>query len=311
MDPLVDYRITIVFLAFLLDVALGDPTWLYHPVRVIGHVIDLLERPARRLSLIGLKASGAVAVLFLTAAVYTIISMIIGLDGIGIILAVWLAYSGLALKCLLDEGERVRRFLQAGDVEGARQQLGYLVSRDTSQMEESDIRRSLAETLSENFSDGFVAPFFYLVLFGPAAQWAYKAVNTFDSMWGYRNERFRELGWFAARLDDVLNYVPARLSVLLLMAARLRFGMKLWRDIASDARTMGSPNAGWPMAACAYLIGSRMGGPTVYDGVVKDKPVLGSGGDWGDAQLETLRVTLLRAGWIALGCALLLLTFFI
>lgn len=311
MDPLVDYRIIIVFLAFLLDVALGDPTWLYHPVRVIGHVIDLLERPARRLSLIGLKASGAVAVLFLTVAVYAIISIMLGLDGIGIILAVWLAYSGLALKCLLDEGERVRRLLHAGDVEGARRQLGYLVSRDTSQMDESDIRRSLAETLSENFSDGFVAPFFYLALFGPAAQWAYKTVNTFDSMWGYRNERFRELGWFAARLDDVLNYVPARLSVLLLMAARLRFGIKLWREVAMDARTMESPNAGWPMAACAYLIGSRMGGPTVYDGIVKDKPVLGSGGDWGDAQLETLRITLLRAGWIALGCAFLLLTFFI
>lgn len=304
-----DHSLTIVTVAFLFDAILGDPQWLYHPVRLVGLVIDWLEKLARKVRFLHLKLAGAISVVGLTSAVFILIKTIISFDVIGFVLAIWLGWSGLALKCLQDEGERVRGFLARGDMDGARTQLSYLVSRETSGMDETQIRRSLAETLSENFSDGFFAPFLYLVLFGPAGLWAYKTVNTFDSMWGYRTERFRDLGCCAARVDDVLNYVPARLSALLLMLTCGRFDMKLLSAIARDAKNMESPNAGWPMAACAHLVGATMGGPTVYHGVVKDKPILGIGGEWQDESLERLQAILRRAGWLALALAGLLLMF--
>jgi adenosylcobinamide-phosphate synthase len=188
----------------------------------------------------------------------------------------------LALGGLIREGKKVLRLLQEGDVFGSGEALGMLVSRDTSQMDEEEINASLAETLSENFNDAFCAPLFYLALLGPAGLWVYKAVSTGDSMWGYRNERFERLGKFAARADDVLAWIPARISAFLfVICARILSAEKksspgsvgdVWGKIEKDARRAESPNAGWCMSAAAHVLGIRLGGPAKYFGEIKDKP---------------------------------------
>lgn len=288
-----------IALGYLADSRLGDPAWLYHPVRGLGWAIDQAEKTIRGRvgSEKGLIVAGACATLLLCSLVAAAVFLLISIPVIGFVLAVYFAYSGLALRCLLDEGADVEKLLHDGEIEGARTRLSYLVSRDTSNMDAADMRRSLAETLSENFSDGFVAPLFYLCLLGPVGLWLYKSVNTFDSMWGYRNERFRSLGRFPARLDDALNYVPARLSAFLLVL--ISGGSKPFatiRTVTKQARRMESPNAGWPMAACAISMGARMGGPTSYFGKVTQKPLMGGSGDWNHALIVQLLHLLRRTG---------------
>jgi adenosylcobinamide-phosphate synthase len=217
---------------------------------------------------------------------------------------VYLAYAGLALGQLLKEGRKAARLIESGNLAAARQAVGWLVSRDTTSMGVDELRRTLAETLSENVSDGFVCPLFYLCIGGPVGLWAYKAVSTMDSMWGYRTERYNELGWACARMDDVLAYIPARLTMLFLLIAGACLGLPwrlAWAHAGRDARQMESPNAGWPMAACAWLLGAGMGGTAVYFGKVKQKPALGPHKQvWSPEKLATLLKLLLFSGFIAL-----------
>jgi len=264
-------------LAFVLDLLLGDPRRFPHPVRLIGRWLDWLEPRARGFKM-SLRASGALCVALTAglsaAAVYGLMEIKL----IGMIFMVYFAYAGLALGELLDSARDVVEMLEEGSLEEAREAVGELVSRSTDYMSEREIRRTLAETVSENLCDGFVAPLFYLVLGGPALMWAYKAVSTMDSMWGYKTEEYREFGWASARADDILAYVPARLTAWSLIGVgRL---MKLnWREartrFRADALKMESPNAGWPMAATAWLMQGTMGGPAVYFGTAKNKPHLG------------------------------------
>jgi adenosylcobinamide-phosphate synthase len=170
------------------------------------------------------------------------------------------------------------RSLAAHNITEARQQLARIVGRDTQSLDEPEIVRGAIETVSENFGDGVVAPLFYLALFGPAGMAAYKAVNTLDSMVGYKDERYRELGWASARLDDALNYVPARLSAALIWAAAAFLGMNVGRSLRvtlRDASSQPSPNSGWPEAAFAGALGVRLGGLNWYKGVKSAKAYLG------------------------------------
>jgi adenosylcobinamide-phosphate synthase len=289
--------------AFVLDMLFGDPHGLPHPVRWIGTAINHLETSCRRMDAYILpEISGGFAVLTLTTVVAWIADFLTSLEPGGIIIAVYLAYAGLALQGLVREARNVLQLLQQDEIDQARTALSMLVSRDTSQMDAEAIRRSLAETVCENFSDGFVAPFFYLMMLGIPGMWAYKTVNTFDSMWGYRTERFARLGMIAARTDDILNWIPARLSWLLLCvtgwAMRLNAGTAMSKTPA-QARTMESPNAGWPMAACAWLLQGSMGGAVTYFGTVKQKPRLGpENGLWSNGRLNTLLRLAIRTGWL-------------
>jgi adenosylcobinamide-phosphate synthase len=168
--------------------------------------------------------------------------------------------------------------LRAGDLESARHYLARIVSRDTGNLSEAEIVRALLETVAENISDGIVAPLFYLALGGPVLAMVYKAVNTMDSMVGYVNERYCHFGWFAARADDVANWIPARLSGLLLVAAAACCNLDwrgAWRIMRRDGRKMKSPNAGIPEAAAAGALAIRLGGPNVYFGQVVAKAYLG------------------------------------
>jgi adenosylcobinamide-phosphate synthase len=164
------------------------------------------------------------------------------------------------------------------------------------------VLRTLAETLSENLNDAFVAPFFFLSVAGPAGLWVYKAVSTLDSMWGYKTPRYKDFGWAAAKADDVLAFIPARLTGLAMIGAGALTGLN-WRaaydNILADSGKTDSPNAGWPMAAAAWLLGASMGGPAVYFGEVKDKPVLGPEGDWTLDKVRRLRSLVLATGLLA------------
>ncbi|MEF2143983.1 MAG: adenosylcobinamide-phosphate synthase CbiB [Desulfovibrionaceae bacterium] len=280
-------------LAFGLDLALGDPHGWPHPVRWIGWGARRLEGTARLLTMnspsrtAGILAS--LLLLFLTAIAY---GMATALPLLGWLAALYLAYAGLALGCLLREGRNVARLLDQGQLEQARTALSHLVSRDTTELDENACRRTLAETLSENLNDGFTAPFFWLCLLGPLGLWLYKAVSTLDSMWGYRTEEYEHLGWFAARTDDILAWVPARITFGAMLLCGMLQGLD-WRAALRhaplDARKMESPNAGWPMACAAWLLAGSMGGATVYFGALKLKPVLGPEGRvWSSAMLSVL-----------------------
>ncbi len=280
-----------------LDLLFGDPKDWPHPVRLLGLVMDRLEGWARRCWL-GPTVGGGVVVVGLAGLCFAMVAFLTGLPLLGELLALYLGYAGLAWGCLLHETSAVLALLDGGDLPAARAHLAGLVSRDTADMDESEAYRALGETLAENFNDGFVAPLFWLALFGPAALWAYKMVSTADSMWGYRTERFERVGKVGARLDDVLAWIPARLAALCIwLAGWLLLRPSSLRSISREARTMDSPNAGWPMAAVAQVVRVGMGGSTRYFGEIKDKPSLGPDRPWnGDAIRTTRRVLILAAG---------------
>lgn len=282
-------------LALLLDLLLADPKRLPHPVQGIGWLAACLEGPARRAG--HPLATGALALGVLLCLTGGAVMALVNLPhGLGILAALYFSWSGLALGGLVREGAAALRLVErAGEnpeaLAEARNAVQMLVSRDTGAMDADDLCRSLAESVSENLNDAFVAPFFWLLIAGPVGLWLYKCASTMDSMWGYKNERWLLLGRAAARLDDVLAWIPARLTVLLmLMTARIARvvhaaffvnvsvplpGWPGWGTVARQARLSASPNAGWPMAAAAWLFNGRTGGPTPYHGQMVQKPVMG------------------------------------
>lgn len=299
------YFLYLPLLALGLDLALGDPGTWPHPVRLLGRAADRLEGPARRRPDL-LRLAGAACVLCLAAASGLAAWVLSALPFVGLVAALYLAYAGLALGSLLREARRVVNMVRVKDLQGARAALALLVSRETGDMGEEDICRTLAETVSENLGDGLAAPFLFLALAGPGGLWAYKAVSTLDSMWGYRTERWRELGWAAAKADDVLAWLPSRLAALsMLLCGVLLFGrVAPFSEVRADAAKTESPNAGWPMAAAAWVMGARVGGPATYFGELKDKPVLGpEGGTWDVERLDGL-LRLTAASGVACAVAL-------
>lgn len=268
--------------AFGLDLLLGDPRGWPHPVVWIGRLIQRFEEiwtallgrtrlAGCLLTLSTLLAAGGAAwgLLTLAGAVHPWLRAATGL---------WLAWTCLALRSLHAESLEVVRQMEAGDLEAARSALSRIVGRDTAGLDEAGILRATIETVAENTSDGVVAPLFYLSLGGPVLAVLFKAASTLDSMVGYRSEHYREVGWASARLDDLFNLVPARLTGLLMVLAAVplrlnaRGALKVLRR---DGRKPKSPNAGIPEAAVAGALGIRLGGPAVYFGKEVPKPTLG------------------------------------
>lgn len=304
-------------LALGLDALLGDPRSWPHPVCWIGWVLNRLETKARAWAGVSgesdasfaeeaasakrLRLAGVAAVLLVAGGTGVLVWLLSCLPGLGWLAALYFAYAGLALRGLVQEVDQARLTLLHKGAEAGRLAVSGLVSRDVSGVAEDDLYRALAETLAENFNDAVVAPFFWLCLAGPAGLWAYKAVSTMDSMWGYKTERWRDLGRAAARLDDALAWIPARISAVVLRFALPRDVAGTWPGwavITSQARKMASPNAGWPMAAAAWLHGRMMGGPTLYHGSMVEKPLLGpeNAPVWDGASLEGLQRHIRLAG---------------
>jgi adenosylcobinamide-phosphate synthase len=278
----------VILSAAVMDLVLGDPRRLPHPVRAIGLLINKCETILRRSvrSPRAEKAAGVVlAVLVISAAYFA--SQILILTAfryslfLGFFVSTLIGYTTLAARDLSDSARTVLSGLDAGDIASARKDLAMIVGRDTAHLDEKEIVRAVVETVAENASDGVVAPLFYLAIGGPALALAYKAVNTLDSMVGYKNERYLHFGWAAARLDDLANYIPARITGILialstglasrsLLSVRASFAMML-----RDGRNHPSPNSGYPEAAMAGALGIRLGGPSTYTGQPGGKPYIG------------------------------------
>lgn len=271
--------------ALLIDAALGWPAWLYarvgHPVGAFAAAIEWCERrwndPARserRRRVLGivtivLVAGGAGAAAW---GVEQAVRQALGGWAWGA-LAV-LAWPGLAVRSLFDHVRPVLHALRAGDLAAARGRVAMIVGRDTAQLDQAGVARAAIESLAESFCDGVVAPLFWLAVLGLPGLWAYKAINTADSLIGHREQRWRAFGWAAARIDDAANYPAARLAAVVLCLA----GGGGWRVMWRDCRRHASPNAGWPEAAMAGALGVALAGPVAYDGVVQDKAWIGAGG---------------------------------
>lgn len=271
---------------FLLDRLLGDPHCLPHPVRAVGKLILFLERLLRgifpktvRGELLGGAALAAITVLAAGGASWGLLAAA-GHFGetARFAMAAVMSYYLLAARSLRDESMKVYRSLKKGDIEEARTNVSMIVGRDTERLDGEGIAKAAVETVAENTSDGVIAPMFYLLLGGPVLGWAYKAVNTMDSMVGYRNERYLYFGRAAARLDDLANLLPARLSALLMIASAFLLGMdgrgavRIW---LRDRRCHKSPNSAQTEAVCAGALGVRLAGDAWYFGTLSKKPFIG------------------------------------
>lgn len=299
-------------LAYALDWLVGDPAWFPHPVRWIGQATVVGERVLR--SFISKPGGEFVAGLVLTTVVvggfgagsWKLLLWLRGWNqALAFAVSVYLAASMLATRSLLDEARAVKRFLDSGDLLSARQQVGRIVGRDTTNLDEAGVTRAAIETLAESASDGIVAPLFYLAIGGVPAAMVYKAINTLDSMIGHRGEKYELFGKCAARLDDIANFVPARLTAALLALAAWTLHLDwrgAWKVMWRDGAKHRSPNAGHPEAAMAGALGVRLGGTNFYDGEAHEGPYLG------DEQSPLDRQALRNALGLTAGVSLLMFT---
>ncbi len=273
-----------ILIAVVLDLLLGDPRWMPHPVKIIGRAAAWLELPARRVMASPRLAGTVVALL------------VISLSGMAAWALVWLAgwlhplaadavsivliYTCIAARDLATHGMAVFRPLSAGDMDEARRRVAMIVGRDTERLDEAGVARATVESIAENLVDGVTAPLFFAAIFGPVGAIVFKAINTLDSTFGYKNERYAQFGWASARIDDAANYLPARITApfvaLAAMLLRERPSAAL-RIIMRDHRRHASPNAGYPEAAFAGALGIQLGGPSFYFGhdTPVDKPLIG------------------------------------
>jgi adenosylcobinamide-phosphate synthase len=276
----------IVIAALAFDALIGDPEWLWrrwgHPVTQIGTLIDALDRGLNRkhLSPQQRKTAGIVSTAILVviaAAVGAVVQAIVQQFPAGNILLALIASIFIAQRSLYRYVAWVRSAFAKGGLAGARKAVAMIVGRDPEQLDEAGVCRAAIESCAENFSDGVVAPVFWLALLGLPGLIAYKAINTADSMIGHRTEQYESFGWAAARLDDLVNLVPARLSALLLAVAAPIAGGSIatsWGIVRRDASHHRSPNAGWPESAMAGALGLALAGPRHYAEHTVDDPFL-------------------------------------
>lgn len=247
-----------------------------HPIKLYGNVIAFLEKKLNvgvnkklkgGIVGIGLILSAFIVFYFLKRLINSNIYIDVAVSAI-------LIFYGLANKSLIVEVLKVNRALSEKGIKAGRERLSYIVGRDTSELDEQAIRKASLETLAENLSDGIIAPLFYLFIGGFPLMLTYKMVNTLDSMIGYKSERYKDFGMVAAKTDDVFNYVPARITALLIALVSLR--LKSFRFISKYGKKHSSPNAGFPEAALAGALNCRFGGASAYFGQIIDKPYIGS-----------------------------------
>jgi adenosylcobinamide-phosphate synthase len=275
----------IILLALLLDLILGDPRWLPHPVIMIGRLITILDSALRR-PWLDLQLAGIMLLLIVVGSSAGVTWLLLkGMHHLhplfGLLGAVVIAATCLAARSLHVESDRVATALAVGDLQNARKYLSWIVGRDTAQLDEAEIWRATVETVAENTADGVIAPLFWLTLGGPVAAIAFKAVSTLDSMVGYRNQRYLQFGCASAHMDDLLNFIPARLTALLIISAASVSGHSAsgaLRIFLRDRHKHPSPNSAHPEAAAAGALGVQLGGAASYGGIVSHKQLLGDPG---------------------------------
>ena len=272
-----------IWIAYILDLIFGDPQNIIHPVQIIGKIISLgekillKEKSGSRYKFF----AGIILNIFVVSITYGLTCLIYKsskISGVFTLIEIYLMYTVFSVNSLAREGNRVYNILKEGNIEKARKDLSYLVSRDTETMDEKMIIRSTMETISENTVDGIVAPMFYMFLGGLPLAMTYKAINTLDSMVGYKNEKYMDFGKFSAKIDDVANFIPARITGFLIVAASmiLRYNYKNSLKIfIRDRKNHSSPNSAHAEASVAGALGVQFGGRVSYFGKEADKPTIG------------------------------------
>ena len=271
---------------FLLDLILGDPRWLPHPVRWIGHLIAKGEAFGRKFSSKNASSQfwcGVILTLVVCALSFGIPFLILLMaynfhPVLGFILEAIMCYQILALKSLKQESMKVYYELEQGNLPAARKYLSFIVGRDTENLDEQQVTKAAVETVAENLSDGVLAPLFYILIGGAPLGFLYKAVNTLDSMIGYKNEKYFHWGRFAAKLDDVANYLPARISAYLMIGAAYLSGLEgkeALRIYRRDRHNHPSPNSAHTEAVCAGALQVQLAGDSYYSGRLVAKPTIG------------------------------------
>lgn len=268
---------------FIIDCILGDPYWLPHPIRAIGSFITSMEKWIRRIIPHNLRAGGvilALTTIFFSVSIPLIILFFSYKKNIliGLILESIMCYYMISPKCLKNESMKVYKAIAEKNIEKSRKAVSMIVGRDTENLDKSGIIRATVETVAENTSDGVTAPLMYIAMFGAVGGFFYKAVNTLDSMIGYTNEKYADIGRFSAKTDDFLNFVPSRITaVLMIFSAKIlgldsKNALKIWRR---DRRNHASPNSAQTEAVCAGALGIRLAGDAYYFGKLHKKPFIG------------------------------------
>lgn len=274
-----------ILIGYGLDLILGDPHFLYHPVRLIGHLIKWLKTgllnpndSAEMKKFKGLILLLTVSGLSFVLPLYILILSYKIHPIFAFALEVVMIYQIFATKCLDVETRKVYTALKNNDIKEARKMISYLVSRDTDSMSDEEIIKAAIETIAENLGDGVIAPMFYVMIGGAPLGWYYKSVNTLDSMVGYKNETYNDFGYCSAKWDDVLNYIPARLTAVFILVAgfilKLDFNNGV-NMLKRDKRNHASPNSAYPESAAAGLLRIQLGGKASYFGKVSMKPTMG------------------------------------
>lgn len=302
-------------IGFLLDSMFGDPVWLYHPVRLVGKLIETLEKGLRRIAgdsdkrllvaggvlcviVTGVSAGIPFGILLLAERIHPWLSFV---------LQCFWCYQLLAAKSLKAESHTVYQKLKENDLPGARYAVSMIVGRDTRELSETGVTKAAVETVAENTSDGVIAPLLYMLIGGPVFGFFYKAVNTMDSMVGYKNEKYLYFGRAAAKLDDIMNYIPARVSAWLMIASARIMGLdavNARRIYKRDRRKHASPNAAQTESVCAGALRVQLAGNAYYFGKLYEKEYIGD--DLRPIEAEDI----LRAGKLMDGTALLTILLF-
>lgn len=264
--------------AFVLDLLFGDPRGIPHLIIGFGNLIAWGEKKWNK-GVFRFRKGMFLTLfcVFLVGGLSVLLQLVLKFFTLGwlqILVSIILLFYCLANKTLVKEGEAVFNELEKNGLEAGRKRLSWIVGRDTSKLSAQQIRKATFETMSENLSDGVIAPLFYFVCFGVTGALVYKMINTLDSMIGYKNDRYEQFGKFAAKLDDVVNYIPARLTAVLMLL--VSFKIKGLFFVFKEGKKHSSPNAGYPEAALAYILSCQFGGPNVYHGILVEKPFIGS-----------------------------------
>ncbi len=298
-------RIAVICMAFILDIMLGDPVYRLHPIRLIGKLISAIDMRLRKILNINDHREEDKRKKFICGGLLVV--LVLGVAGGLCFSALWIAqklywgirlvvetivcYQMLAIKSLKNESMKVYHALKEGDVQKARYAVSMIVGRDTERLDEKGIAKAAVETVAENTSDGIIAPMIYILLFGAVGGVIYKTINTMDSMIGYKNDKYVYMGRIAAKLDDIVNFVPARISAFLMMIAGKILGYRLsdgWKIFCRDRFKHASPNSAQTEAVCAGLLQVRLGGDAWYFGELHSKPEIGD--DINDISYEHIAV---------------------
>jgi len=276
------WHLTAITIALILDRLIGDPPNWPHPVRWIGSLISWLEKRLNKGS--AAKAKGVVhlAIVLSVVGVFVLGLVYVGYEVhwiVGLLVEIVLMTSALASKSLQQAAVEVLEPLKENNLDQARMKLSWIVGRDTDHLTEDEISRGTIETVSENTSDGITAPLFWALIGGAPAIWIYKAINTGDSIVGYKNKRYQNYGWASARLDDVANWIPSRITGYLMLLSKKPVDAsrtKLIRQLHTEAKKHPSPNSGWGEAAVALMLQIQLGGKNTYQGIESNRPLIGT-----------------------------------